>query len=141
MEGREHADRALSAAWQQALPFGSKTTLGIEPQFRIRKGKKLKLNPGDGTPGGGRINRPLRLFGFSAAGEKQDGDHVVEIQLGGKDLVDNLWPLELKENQLAGSLLAAMKFPASRGKTVQMSKLKKLAKKGRAIWFKITNTK
>ena len=124
----------------QDLPLGGKL-IGIDPLWQIRRGKKLKLRPGDGTPGGGKINAPLKTYGFSPMREKMDGDHVVEIQLGGKDKLPNLWPLDSEENQLAGSTLASMTFSKPRGGTIKMSRLKQLARRGRAIWFKIMSTK
>jgi len=124
----------------QDLPLGGKL-IGIDPLWQIRRGKKLRLRPGAGTPGGGKINAPLKTYGFSPMRERMDGDHVVEIQLGGKDKLANLWPLDSAENQGAGSTLASMTFSKPRGGTIKMSRLKQLARRGRAIWFKITSTK
>jgi len=40
-----------------------------------------------------------------AGSEKNDGDHIVEMQIGGPNELRNLWPLERGENRSSGSLL------------------------------------
>jgi hypothetical protein len=122
----------------KALPLGGRA-IGIGAPYRISRGKKLRLRPGATTPGGGRINRLLRGYGFSPSGEGRDGDHVVEIQLGGHDVIPNLWPLDSGVNQAAGSQLASRTFRTPAGSSVSMGRLKQIARR-RQIWFRISST-
>jgi hypothetical protein len=122
------------------MPLGGRP-IGIAANYQVVRGKKLKLRPGDGTPGGGRINRLIRAYGYSPANEGADGDHVVEIQLGGIDHLNNLWPLDSSENRSAGATLASMSFNTPSGTTITMRQLKTLARQGRDIWFRISGTR
>jgi len=91
------------------------------------------------TPGGGRINRMFKPYGFRASDEGLDGDHVQEIQFGGHDVVGNLWPLHLSTNRGAGSKLAQMsvKHP----KLSQPSPISDLkADTKHKYWFRIKGT-
>jgi hypothetical protein len=90
------------------------------------------------TPGGGRILSILEKYGFSAASEGRDGDHVTEIQFGGQDAVDNLWPLDFSINRGAGSKLAKAKVTYPSGKVVSITELKDFG--SRRYYFKITST-
>jgi hypothetical protein len=86
---------------QTPLPGG---TIGITEPFQIEAGLRIEYSHGE-TKGGGLINRTLRPFGFVASAERLDGDHIVEMQLGGPNELRNLWPLALGENRSSGSLL------------------------------------
>jgi 5-methylcytosine-specific restriction endonuclease McrA len=68
-----------------------------------------------------------------------DGDHVVEIQTGGKDVLENLWPLDASTNRRAGSQISRTRFDIG-GKPVRMSQLKKQAA-SRDVWLQIVSTK
>ncbi len=129
----------------KALP-GSSRVVGIGGTWRVSRGKLLKLEPSDsGTPGGGRMNRALRPYGFMPSVENMDGDHVVEIQLGGRDIIPNLWPLDASENRSAGSLLSSMSFTKPDGSPISMNELKREARRrrrrGRFVWLRISSTR
>lgn len=57
-----------------------------------------------------------------------DGDHVVEIQFGGKDVQQNLWPLDASVNRGAGSRLSKQQVDLD-GQKVTVDWLKKVKKK------------
>ena len=80
----------------------------------------------------------LAKYGFVASDEGMDGDHITEIQFGGKDVLENLWPLDAGVNRGAGPTLAGatVTYPAT-GKSIKISDLKANA---RAYYFKIKNT-
>ncbi len=123
------------------LPEGG-DKIGLAGDYQTHVGMKLKLpkNPGS-TPGGGKINDALKDYGYVPAVEHTDGDHVVEIQLGGIDDLKNLWPLESRLNQQAGSRLSKAQVPKPNGTTVSMSDLKDTAAKGnREVWLVIAQT-
>jgi hypothetical protein len=124
-----------------ALPDGG-VTLGIRDPWRIALGRKLRLpNKHQTTPGGGRINSALAPYGFSPKREGLDGDHVTEIQLGGKDRIENLWPLDKSENRGAGSLVKSAQLDLPDGGKIAMSELKERAQRGAAVWLVIRSTK
>ncbi|MDH5360751.1 MAG: hypothetical protein OEX03_09315, partial [Gammaproteobacteria bacterium] len=130
---------------KQQLPQHNKE-IGIAPEWQIYSGRLLRLKPPKkGTPGGGKINRALKPYGFFPGSEYMDGDHVMEIQLGGKDTLPNLWPLDASENRSAGSVLSTKTFTKPDGTSISMSELKKEAKvrqsKGKDVWLKISSTK
>jgi len=85
------------------LPDGS-GPVGIEEPFRTEAGLRIEYAAGK-TKGGGLINDTLKPFGFRAGAEKYDGDHIIEMQIGGPNELRNLWPLERGENRSSGSLL------------------------------------
>ena len=44
-------------------------------------------------------------FGYRAQAEGLDGDHIIEMQIGGPNELKNLWPLQASENRSSGTLL------------------------------------
>jgi 5-methylcytosine-specific restriction endonuclease McrA len=52
-----------------------------------------------------------------------DADHVVELQVSGPDDFNNLWPLESKENQQAGSRLKNTRVVLPNGTTRRLEQL------------------
>jgi Domain of unknown function (DUF4157) len=123
------------------LPEGG-GPLGVSSTFQTYVGKKFMLpkKPPGGTPGGYVINDELRPYGYDGATQKTDGDHVLEIQLGGKNLLENLWPLDKRINQQAGSRLNNAKIPTPGGNPVTMDDLKQKAQKGSEVWLVIALT-
>jgi DNA anti-recombination protein RmuC len=113
-------------------------TIGLDPVYRTKLGKVVGPLSSGSTPGGKKINNILKKYGFSSKNEYMDGDHVVEIQMGGKDVVENLWPLDASENRGAGSILSktTVKFPDGQEKS-----LSKMKKERRKYFFKITGFK
>lgn len=146
---KSHMDPTEAAAWDGSiktisptkggnLPDG--TPLGIKAASQIEVGRKLLYNPPSGkTPGGKKINSALKPYGFSPEGEKLDGDHVHEIQLGGKDEITNLWPLDRSENRSSGSLLKDMTVDMPDGKKATLKDAEK--KRPGDLWLIITSTR
>ncbi len=101
--------------------------IGISETFRIYKNRIIGPLSTDTTPGGDKLNRILKKYGYLPGrdGDGMDADHVHEIQYGGKDLVENLWPLDSDINQDSGRTLkdAIVYYPKS-GKTVKIKDLK-----------------
>jgi hypothetical protein len=118
------------AAKAQSLPNGNSHP-GIAEQYRTRQGLVIKLYPGS-TTGGKLINDLFRPFGYRGkeedASESRDGDHLVEMQLGGPNKLENLWPLEASINRSGGSTTAAMKVGLPGGGTIEMKELKERSK-------------
>ena len=86
-----------------SLPNGG-GPIGMSEPFKVEVGLRVEYSSGK-TKGGGLINSTLRPFGYVAGSEKNDGDHIVEMQIGGPNELRNLWPLERGENRSSGSLL------------------------------------
>jgi hypothetical protein len=125
---------------RKALPLGE--TIGLAPERHTNVGKRLTLPRTKGrTPGGGKINAALAPYGYSPKGEYQDGDHVIEMQLGGEDVLENLWPLDASENRGAGSVVRGAQFDTAGGGRVSMEELKARARKGTDVWLVLTKTK
>ena len=102
--------RLKPSASQQRLPNDDGHP-GIAKQYRTGKGCLIELHPGS-TEGGGKVNQLFRPFGYRAheedSAESKDGDHLVEMQLGGPNSLENLWPLSASLNRSGGSLVASM---------------------------------
>jgi hypothetical protein len=113
--------------------------IGISSKYRISVGKVIGPLSTAQTPKGGKINSVLKKHGFSPSTEGMDGDHVTEVQFGGDDVIENLWPLDSGENLSAGPTLAgaSVQYPTS-GKTIKISELKQKSTK---YYFKIIKTK
>jgi len=105
------------------LPGGDK--IGISSQYQISVGKVIGPLSNETTPGGGKINDILKQYGFRPKPEYMDGDHVTEIQMGGQDVIENLWPLDASINRSAGATLAStsVEGPISK-KQVKISDMK-----------------
>jgi len=129
------------------LPKPARSSIGVIPKWQVKPGKVLPFAPprGRGNAAGSVFTNKVRLFGFYAASEKKDGDHVWEIQVGGPNSVENMWPLESGLNQRAGGELARATVKDPKNKTVTMKDLKKTARenvsKGKKMWIKIKSTK
>jgi len=117
------------------LPDGE-GPIGISPTYQIAVGKIVPYKPGN-TEGGGLINRTLRPYGYRAGKEDNDGDHVVEMQIGGPNILENLWPLEKGENRSSGAKLAATKVKPG---TKEMTLEEASKKKGSQLWLMIVKT-
>ena len=123
---------------RKALPDGG-PTIGITSQWRTEPGKKFRLIPRS-TTGGGLINRTLAPYGYRARSENMDGDHVLEMQIGGENVLENLWPLDASENRSSGSALAGARLRKPDGSEVTMEALKNRARRT-PTWLIITSTR
>jgi hypothetical protein len=120
----------------QALPGGG-PIIGLSDEYKIEVGKKLLYKPGS-TAGGGLINQALAPYGYRARAEGKDGDHVVEMQIGGPNIIPNLWPLDKGENRSSGATLAARRLKKPDGKEISMSDAN--AKRKNNLWLIIVKT-
>jgi len=116
------------------------TRIGVAPRWHLRIGTVVGPLSNAKTPGGGKITAILQKFGFSGDLEKLDGDHVHEIQVGGEDIVDNLWPLYASPNRGAGSIISRIVVHYPSGKTITTKELKKTAN-ARDYFFKVVECK
>lgn len=116
-------------------------SLGIKSPYQLNVGTVIGPLLEASTPGGGTINSILERYGWDAASEYMDGDHVVEIQFGGKDVLKNLWPLDASINRGAGSRLSKQQVDLD-GQKVTVDWLKKVEKKPeektRKYFFKVS---
>jgi hypothetical protein len=136
---RGHGIEVFTSAVPKPLPDGG-PTIGLSAIYQARVGQKLKLpDTAASTPGGGKINDALAKYGYDPSIEHTDGDHVVEMQLGGINDFPNLWPLSSRVNQQAGSRISSTKLPKPDGTTISMGELKKLAAT-REVWLVIAQT-
>ena len=139
-KARGYSIETFSPAAPKPLPE-SGPTIGLGGDYQTHVGQKLKLPKTAGsTPGGHVINDALGKYGYAPSVEHTDGDHVVEIQLGGVNEFPNLWPLNSRVNQQAGSRISKAQLAKPDGKTtVSISDLKKMAAK-RDVWLVIAQT-
>lgn len=103
-------------------------SLGIKSPYQLTADKVIGPLSEASTPGGGTLNTLLERYGWDASNEYKDGDHVVEIQFGGQDVLQNLWPLDASINRGAGSKLSKQQVDLD-GQKVTVDWLKKVKKK------------
>jgi hypothetical protein len=99
--------------------------LGLGAGSHVQVGQKLffedKQSRGSGVS---NFKNLVRKFGFVASESGWDIDHVVELQIGGKDEYDNMWPLPSGENRSSGAVIKQSTLE------IQMTKEQKLVKTG-----------
>lgn len=131
---------------QKQLPEGG-VSIGLAPEFQVRVGTEIKMDKVQSTAGGDAINDVLAQYGFQASRENMDGDHVIEMQLAGPNLLENLWPLPGGENRSSGSTISRMAWdlPGEESAPAQitMAQIKQMIKDGERteVWFQIVSTR
>jgi 5-methylcytosine-specific restriction endonuclease McrA len=135
--------RANDPAIKEFLPSGGTLSggesIGIQAPYRIGKGSVIGPLSSATTPGGEKLAVILKRYGYHPDVDPMQVDHVHEIQLGGKDVVENLWPLATSINSKAGSTIAGcrVRFPDGSG-DVPLRDLKRLS--GTEFYFEIEKT-
>jgi hypothetical protein len=115
--------------------------VGLSPQFAsLAPGKLLKYDEKEGTGGGHKINDLFYDYGYRAKEEGMDGDHVLERQLGGPDLIENLWPLDKSENRSSGSLVKELPVKY-KGKDTTVHKARESRAKGSPLYLLIRSVR
>jgi len=85
-------------------------TLGIIEKNQIATGTILEFHDTEAREKGvSTFKKFVARFGFVASDTGLDIDHVVELQLGGEDVLENLWPLPKGENRSSGATLKSAK--------------------------------
>jgi hypothetical protein len=79
----------------------------------------------DGRTESAKLNTLLKRYGYVSTTDNMEVDHVHELQVGGKDELGNLWPLDAAINSTAGPTLAGatVEYPDASG-TVKIAELK-----------------
>ncbi len=116
--------------------------LGLGGGSQITVGTKLFFADKDKRGGGvGKFKRLVGKFGFKASDSDWDIDHVVELQLGGKDEFPNLWPLPKGENRSSGATIkdALVPIPEKDPKPVKAALEEKKPQGG--LWLLIKTTR
>ncbi len=115
-------------------------TVGLDPAFaNLAPGKVLVYEDKGRTGGGGKINKLFRPYGFRPSVEHMDGDHVMERQLGGPDIISNLWPLPAGENRSSGSTVNSMQV-TFQGKQMTVHEARQKRKK-RSLYLLIKSVR
>src|SRR5262249_9399224 len=120
----------------KALPGGG-ASIGISAQYQVEVGKKVQYKAGS-TAGGGLINAALKPYGYRAQSEGKDGDHIVEMQIGGPNILPNLWPLDKGENRSSGAALAGKRCKKPDGTEIGIPEANQ--KKNNSLWLIIVKT-
>jgi hypothetical protein len=123
---------------QKDLPDGG-ATIGVTGEYQIRTGMKFKVIPGS-TAGGSKINNQLKKYGYDLDREDTQGDHLLEMQLGGPNILENLWPLNRAMNGAGGNDTKNAVLKKPDGNDVKMSEVKEAAEK-RPVWLFLAGTK
>lgn len=92
--------------------------LGLGAASQVQVGKKVLFEDKEARGTGvANFKALVGRYGFVANLSGWDVDHVVELQIGGKDQWDNLWPLPAGENRSSGSIIRGAKvmLPAGQG--------------------------
>ncbi|HSV18614.1 MAG TPA: DUF4157 domain-containing protein [Casimicrobiaceae bacterium] len=124
--------------------------LGLGAASQVEVGRKLLFEDKEARGGGvPRFKDLVGRFGLKAVDYGWDIDHVVELQIGGKDEFANMWPLPKGENRSSGSIIknASIEIVATKEKKqVQAALAEK--KKGtggkpaqQGLWLLIKSTR
>ena len=117
--------------------------IGIDQPYQLRVGTTVgPLREADAKrPGTNPLNDLLRTYGYKSKDDDLECDHVHEIQLGGPDIIGNLWPLKRRLNSSSGGKIDTYKIKLSNGKEIQIYQLRQhVARTGRKYFFKIQST-
>ncbi|MGF6289679.1 eCIS core domain-containing protein [Paraburkholderia youngii] len=120
----------------QALPNGK--SIGIRGKYALDVGSLVGPLKAEGTPGGSLINDNLARFGMQPSVDDLQGDHFWEIQYGGDNVLENLWPLDRSANNASGNYLKNLEVTLPSGKKKKVSELKGNV---RPYWFEIKQFK
>ncbi len=118
---------------------GNEETLGLGAASQIEVGKKIEFEK-KGTRGGGvgKFKSLIGKYGLTAKDYGWDIDHVVELQIGGQDVIENLWPLPKGENRSSGSIIKSAKVKGTNTAVADLYAERK--KKKKSLWLIITST-
>ncbi|MBW7956862.1 MAG: DUF4157 domain-containing protein [Deltaproteobacteria bacterium] len=116
--------------------------IGIMGNFRVIDGHEVGPLSQEETKGGKELRDRLVKYGWNGKdmdGKDMDCDHVLEIQVGGEDELQNLWPLKSSKNRSAGPRLSKEKVMLD-GQIVTIDWLKKVKQPDgtpRKFFFKV----
>ena len=120
--------------------------LGLGAASQIEVGRKVFFEDKEARGGGVPTFKNLvGKFGFVASESGWDIDHVVELQIGGKDEIANMWPLPKGENRSSGATIkgATIEIPATKeqkGVKTALEEKKKGKKPQAGLWLLIKST-
>jgi hypothetical protein len=124
--------------------------LGLTAGSRIDVGKKVFFEDKEARLGGvPRFKALVAKFGFVASESGWDVDHVVELQIGGKDEFENMWPLPKGENRSSGATIksSTIEIPATKEQKPVKTALDEKKKGGQGqkpqagLWLLIKSTR
>lgn len=124
------------------LPGGQE--IGLDTTYYLALGTVVGPLAPEGvySPGGKVINAILSLYGYRSDTDKLDGDHVHETQLGGPNIVGNLWPLNFSQNRSAGPKIDNHRITLKSEKVITIYQLRQhVAKTHRQYFFKVQSTR
>ena len=128
----------------------SSAQLGLAAASQVDVGRKVFFEDKEARGGGvSRFKSLVGKFGFVASESGWDIDHVVELQIGGKDEFDNMWPLPKGENRSSGSIIKNANIEITSAKVQKPLKTgleeKKKGSKGKkpqdGLWLLIKSTR
>lgn len=137
-EGRNYEIGEYPPTTTKPLPENGRS-IGLSEEYQTKVGKKFRLIPGE-TSGGYKINDLLAKYGYDLNREHTQGDHVLEMQLGGPNDYPNLWPLNEDLNRAGGSDIKNAVLKKPDGKDIKMSEVKATART-RPVWLFIVRCK
>jgi hypothetical protein len=125
---------------------GGERTLGLTGSSQVDVGTKFEYKEqGDRGSQVDKFKEVCIKYGMRPSENGWDVDHVIELQIGGKDEFANLWPLPKGENRSSGSIIkhAATRVPGDGETKVQDAFKKKQDPKNKGpktLWLLITTT-
>jgi hypothetical protein len=126
----------------QATP-GGEETLGLGAGSQVEVGRKIEFDKeGKRDAGVRNFKNVVKKYGYKPGPLGLDVDHVVELQIGGQDVISNLWPLPAGENRSSGALLKAAKTKLPGDKIVAVADAHQRKKKeNQRLWMIVTSTR
>jgi hypothetical protein len=153
----ELATRSKQAPYKDKIvicrPTGSQPspkgelTFGLTAENQIEVGRKVEFDEKGKRAGGvPKFKEVTTKYGFTPSKSGWDVDHVVELQIGGQDVISNLWPLPAGENRSSGAIIksATVTLPGKQEMTVTKALEKRKTgkkKKTESLWMMVASTR
>jgi hypothetical protein len=136
------AQQYLPNVQNQDVP-GESEKLGLGEASQIEVGRKIEFEEaGTRGSGVGKFKELVNRHGLKPSTQGWDVDHVVELQIGGRDEFSNLWPLSSGENRSSGSIIKNAETLDEAGEkiTVKDAHAKRKKDGENSLWLIVTST-
>jgi hypothetical protein len=141
--GKGKAQRYMPNVQDQEVQ-GESERLGLGEDSQIDVGRKIEFEEkGSRDSGVTKFKGLVNRHGLTPSAQGWDVDHVVELQIGGRDEFSNLWPLPSGENRSSGSIIKNAETSDADGEklSVKDAYAKRQKDGEKSLWLIVTSTR